>query len=320
MALLLREDDVTRLLSMADALTAVEKVFRFHGCGDATNMPRSRVRTSGGMLHVMSGGVTPLNVAGLKTYTTTRQGARFAVLLFQADTGALLAIIEADRLGQLRTGAASGVATKYMARTDTRTVGIVGTGWQARSQLAAVCGVRDIELIRVFGRDETRRLLFCREMSETLGLPVLPAESTEEAVRDADVVITVTSAREPVLMGRHLKPGAHINAAGSNALDRREIDKETVRRAKIIAVDAKDQARIECGDLVEPIAQSLISWDAIHELGDIVAGRAAFLRADDDITLFESHGLAIQDLAVAAFVYTRARENGAGIEIPGFEK
>lgn len=315
MSLYLTEADVTRLLSMADALDAVERAFRLHGQGDAINIARSRVRLPGSSLQVMSGGSAELNLFGLKTYTTTRQGARFVVLLFQADTGILLAMMEADRLGQMRTGAASGVATKYMARQEAQTVGLVGTGWQSRTQLAAVCGVRRITRINAFGRDEARREAFCNELSETLGVPVLPAPSAEQAVRDADIVITVTSAREPVLLGQWLKPGAHVNAAGSNALIRCEIDEETVRRAKLVVVDSKEQAKIECGDLLGPIERGVIHWDQVRELGEIVAGRCPTRQTPEDITLFESQGLAIEDIAVAAVVYERALAQGVGREL-----
>ncbi len=315
MSLSLTEADVTRLLAMTDALDAVERVFRLHGQGDAINIARSRVRLPGSTLHVMSGGSAGLNLFGLKTYTTTRQGARFVVLLFQADTGALLAMMEADRLGQMRTGAVSGVATKYMARQEAQTVGLIGTGWQARSQLAAVCGVRRIARINAFSRDATRCVAFCNELSDTLGVPVLPALSAEQAVRDADVVITVTNAREPVLLGQWLKPGAHVNAAGSNALIRCEIDEETVRRANLVVVDSKEQAKIECGDLLGPIECGLIHWDQVRELGEIVAGRLPARQTPEEITLFESQGLAIEDIAVAAVVYERALGQGVGREL-----
>jgi ornithine cyclodeaminase/alanine dehydrogenase-like protein (mu-crystallin family) len=312
MALFLREDDVARLLPMREALEAVEEVFRLHGSGGAVNQARSRVRLPGSVLHVMSGGVIDLNVVGLKAYTTTRQGARFVVLLFQADTGVLLAVMEADRLGQTRTGAASGVATKYMARIDARAVGLIGTGWQARAQLAAVCSVRSITEVKAYSRHEERRRQFCAEMSAELGVPVTPAGSAEEAAREADIVVTITNAREPVLYGAWLKPGAHVNAAGSNALIRCEIDEETVRRARLIAVDAKDQARIECGDLLGPVERGIIHWDQVRELGEVVAGRIPGRTSAEDITLFESQGLAIEDVAVAARVYARAREAGVG--------
>jgi len=305
--LYIEEKEVEKLLNMEEAVRAVEDAFKWLGEGAAVNIPRSRVRLPGHTLHVMSAGIPALNLTGLKAYTTTRHGARFAVLLFQADTGELLATIEADRLGQMRTGAASGVATKYMAREDAATVGVIGTGWQARSQLAAVCAVRDVTRVKAFGRDRPRREAYCREMSDDLGLPVQPADSAHACVDEADIVITVTSAAHPVLEGAWLAPGTHVNAAGSNALVRSEIDEETVRRSSVIAVDSREQARVECGDLLAPVEKGMLQWDSITELADVVAGRAPGRMKPGDITLFESQGLAAEDVAVAAVVYEKAR-------------
>lgn len=310
--LYIKEDETGRFLSMDDALRAVEAAFRALGTGTAVNIPRSRVRLPGHTLHVMSGGIPEVNLTGLKAYTTTRHGAKFVVLLFEADTGEPLAAIEADRLGQIRTGAASGVATKYMAREDAAVVGVIGTGWQARSQLAAVCGVREVTYVKAFGRDRTRREAYCSEMSEALGVPVQPADSARSCVEGADVVITITSSAQPVLEGAWLATGTHVNAAGSNALVRCEIDMETVRRARVVAVDSREQARLECGDLLEPMEKGLLHWDRVDELADVVAGHVPGRIDHDDITLFESQGLAVEDVAVAAVVYERAKAEGAG--------
>lgn len=312
MALYLRENDIARLLPMADAIDAVEAVFRRQGEGGTINIPRSRVHMPGGVLHVMSGGVTDLGMMGLKTYATCRGGARFVVLLFSTDAGELLTIIEADQLGQIRTGAASGVATKHMARQDAAVVGVIGTGWQARSQLAAVCAVRNIERVVAYSRDEQRRKQFCDEMTTALNVPVAPVATAEEAARGIDVIITITNAREPVLYGAWISPGTHINAAGSNALIRSEIDVDVVKKATLITVDAKDQAKLECGDLLGPIERGVIHWGQVRELGEVVAGRLPGRRSDEDITLFESQGLAIEDVAVAALVYERAKRDGVG--------
>ncbi len=310
--LYIKEKEVGELLSMNDAVHAVEAAFNRLGAGSAVNIPRSRVRLPGHTLHVMSGGIPELNLTGLKAYTTTRHGARFVVLLFAADTGELLAGIEADRLGQMRTGAASGVATKYMAREDAASVGIIGTGWQARSQLAAVCAVREVTSVNAYGRDRTRREAYCHEMSEVLGIPVQPADSARACVETADIVITVTSAARPVLEGAWLAAGTHVNAAGSNALIRSEIDTEAVRRAAVVAVDSREQAKMECGDLLESVEKGCLQWDRVHELADVVAGNVPGRRESSDITLFESQGLAVEDIAVAAVVYERAKAEGAG--------
>ncbi len=313
--LYITEDEVGRLLSMDEAISAVDDAFRSLGTGSAVNIPRSRVRLPGHTLHVLSGGIPRLNVTGLKAYTTTRHGARFVVLLFKADTGDLLATIEADRLGQMRTGAASGVATKYMAREDAARVGVIGTGWQARSQLAAVCGVRGVTSAKAFGRDRSRLETYCREMTEQLGIHVQPTDTAKDCAAEADIVITITSAARPVLEGAWLAPGTHVNAAGSNALLRSEIDFETVKRSRVVAVDSREQARVECGDLLAPVEMGYLHWDRVYELADVAAGHVPGRIDPADITLFESQGLAVEDVAVAAVVFERAKAEGAGRQI-----
>jgi ornithine cyclodeaminase/alanine dehydrogenase-like protein (mu-crystallin family) len=316
MALLLTESEVTMLLPMSLALEAVEEVFRWQGEGKLTNRPRVRLPVPGGLLHVMPAALPEARVMGLKAYATVRGGARFVVLLFSAETGAVLAVIEADKLGQMRTGAASGVATRHLARADADRVGCYGTGWQARSQLEAVCAVRRVREIRVYGRDPVRRARFAEEMGAVLGVPTTAVERPEAAARDASILITITSARTPVLEGRWIAPGAHLNAAGSNALQRAEIDVEAVRRAGLVVTDSLEQARLECGDLLAALEQGVIRWEDVRELGAVVAARHPGRTRPDEITLFESQGIAIEDVAVAARLVARARERGVGTEIP----
>ena len=316
MALLLNESEVTLLLPMSLALEAVEEVFRWHGEEKLTNKPRVRVPVPGGLLHVMPAALPESRVMGLKSYATVRGSSKFVVLLFSAETGALLAVIEADRLGQMRTGAASGVATKHLARPDADRVGCYGTGWQARSQLEAVCAVRRVREVRVFGRDPDRRARFAEEMSALLGVPVMAVERPEVAARDASILITITSSRTPVLEGRWIAPGAHVNAAGSNGLQRAELDVEAVRRAGLIVTDSVEQARGECGDLVAALEQGVIRWNDVRELGEVVAGRRPGRTRPDQITLFESQGVAMEDIAVAVRLVARARERRVGTEIP----
>lgn len=315
MALFLDEQQVTELLSMHMAIAGVEDALRQQGLGTAINNPRTRVRLPTGQLQMMGGALPTLGVFGYKAYTAVKGKARFHVLLYSAETGELLAMLQADRLGQMRTGAASGVATKYMARADARSVGIFGTGWQARSQLEAVCAVRTIQAVRAFGRDAGRRQAFCTEMSRQLGIAVEPATTSEVAVKGMDVVITATSARDPLFDGNWLEPGTHLNAIGSNSLIRREIDDTVVRRSALVVVDSKEQARIECGDLLGPLERGIIHWEQIRELGDVVAGFTLGRPQSSDITLFESHGLAIWDLASASSVYRAAKSKGIGREL-----
>ena len=315
MALFLDEQQVTDILTMEMATAAVEDALKQQGLGTAINNPRTRVRLPTGQLHMMGAVLPTRGVVGYKAYTAFRGKTQFSVMLYSSDTGELLAMLQADRLGQMRTGAASGVATAHMARAEARSVGIFGTGWQARSQLEAICAVRPIQSIKAYGRDATRRQTFCTEMSQQLGLAVEPAATPEAAVKGMDVVITATNARDPLFDGNWLEPGAHVNAIGSNALIRREVDDTTVRRSALIVVDSKEQARLESGDLVEPLERGLIHWEQVRELGDVVAGLIPGRRQASDITLFESHGLAIWDLAAGMAVYDAARAKGMGREL-----
>jgi ornithine cyclodeaminase/alanine dehydrogenase-like protein (mu-crystallin family) len=318
MPLFLSEQDVTDLLTMADTLEAVEAVFKSQATGDATNEPRRRVRAGGAVLHVMSGAVANFGsfkgLLGLKAYTVTRHGARFHVSLYDAESGEPLAFIEADKLGQMRTGAASGVATKYLARREAKTVGLFGSGWQAQSQLEAVCSVREIESVKVYSRSPENRARFCLEMSARLNdVPLTPVDRPEAAA-EADIVITITSAREPVLQGAWLKPGAHVNAAGGNSVLRRELDDEVIRRSSFIAVDSLEQARSEAGEFVTSVEKGLLTWERVKELRLVVAGDLRGRTNDEDLTLFKSLGIAIEDIATAAALYRKAKQQKVGKE------
>jgi len=312
MTLLLREQDITELLDIETAIAAVEEVLRDQAEGYATNRPRYRVAMPASQLHVMAAGDKRLGVTGLKAYTASRKGARFLVLLYDSENGDLLAMIEGDRLGQMRTGAASGVATKYMARADADTIGIYGTGWQAESQLMAVCAVRKIKSIKAYGRNAERREAFARKMTELLRVEVTSVEAPEQAARGQSIVITATSAREPVLKGEWIEPGTHLNVVGSNFLSKAEVDVETIRRASIVAVDSIEQSRVEAGDLMPAIERGVISWESVTELGRIVAGRDIGRTSEEDVTLFKSNGIALEDISTALRVYNLARERGVG--------
>ncbi|HJQ23860.1 MAG TPA: ornithine cyclodeaminase family protein [Blastocatellia bacterium] len=315
MTLLLRERHVTELLNIETALEAVEEVLRDQATGQATNRPRYRVAMPTGQLHVLAAGDKRLGVYGLKTYTVSRQGARFLVLLYDAASGDLLAMIEADRLGQMRTGAASGVATKYMARQTADVLGVYGSGWQAESQVMAVCAVRQLRQVRVYSRAAEKREAFARRMQALVRCEVVAVERPEEAARGCAIIVTATSAREPVLKGEWVEPGTHINAAGSNFLSKAEIDVEAVRRAACIAVDSIEQSRLEAGDLLPAIDRGVITWEAVTELGRIVVGREPGRTSDDEVTLFKSNGIALEDISTALRVYNLARARGLGENI-----
>jgi ornithine cyclodeaminase/alanine dehydrogenase-like protein (mu-crystallin family) len=318
MALFLREDEVGRLLQIDDVIAAVETAFREHGEGRAVNRPRQRTVTERTVLHVMSGGVPAAGVMGVKSYSSARGGTRFLAQLYSTESGELLAVMEANRLGQMRTGAASAVATRHLARPEAGSIGLLGTGWQARTQLRAVSRVRPIALVKCYSRTPARREAFADEMVQELGMEVVAVPSAHEAVEDVDVIITITTAREPVLLGEWVRPGVHINAAGGNvARGRRELDADAVRRSTVIAVDDLEQAKIECGDLIEAEAAGVPVWDRAAELGAILTGRSPGRTATGDVTLFESQGIAIEDVVTMKLVYERARSAGIGMPFPG---
>lgn len=326
MVLHLTESDVRELATMDLALGAVEEAFRALGNGEAENVPRRRLMPSIGgappqsTLQLMAAALPAANAMGYKAYSTSPGGARFMVMLHAADSGALLALIEADWLGRYRTGAASGVATRYLARPESRVVGMYGTGGQAPTQLLAVCMVLPaLERIRVYSRSAERRAAFpdaFAAFAPHVPVAVEPVDRPEAAADGADVIVTITNAREPVLHGSWLSTGTHVNAAGINRINAAEIDAEVVRRAALIAVDALDQARIEAGDLAAAAQAGAFAWDDAVELGAIVAGKARGRRGSDEVTLFESQGLAVEDVALGAALYRLAKERGVGRELP----
>jgi ornithine cyclodeaminase/alanine dehydrogenase-like protein (mu-crystallin family) len=320
MTLLLREAEVRALLTMPMALEAVEESLRMQGNGELVLHPRRRLKLpDNALLHYMAAGDPVRGFIGMKLYTSVRGVVRFVVPLFRSTTGEMAALIEADALGQIRTGAATGVATKYLANANARSAGIVGTGYQARTQLEAVAAVRRLERVRAFGRDAQRRAQFCREMSVRIGVDVEPADSGENAVRDADIVVTATSAMKIVLEGAWLSPGVHVNAIGANWAQKRELDDAAVSRADVIAVDSIEQAKMEAGDLILSFANNASRWDAVRELGGIVAGESPGRTGANQITLFKSNGIATWDLAVAVRVYELAIVRGMGQSIPLWE-
>jgi len=310
--LYLTEDDVGRVVTMDLALEAVAAAFRKVGCDEAENIPRRRCQTDQVMLHVLPAAIKTLGAIGFKAYTTTKQGARFHVTLFDPKTGAMMAVLEADLLGQFRTGAASGVATKKLARADAATVGCLGTGKQARTQLLAVCKVRAIKTVKVYGRDAEKRNAFAAKLSAETGVEHVPVASPEDAIRGQDIVITATSAREPVLQGAWLADGSHVNLVGSNFLSKSESDVEVFRRAKLVTVDSIEQAKLEAGDFVAPLNAGILHWSDVFELAPVVVGRYPGRESPQDITIFKSLGLGVEDVALGIRVVELARQQGLG--------
>lgn len=318
MALLLREADVRSLIEMRDVINWVEESVRAYGEDHARNLPRQRIKLPKGTLHVLPAAQLELGVVGLKCYTSFRDGTRFLVLLYSAENGQLLALIEGDYLGMARTGAMSAVATKYMARPDADVLALFGTGWQAYGQALAIAMVRQLRQIRVFGRDSERRKKFANEIANNLSLDVIPCDSPEATLEGASIVATATTSKSPVVPNDAIQPGTHINAVGSNSLIRRELDEALVRRANIVVVDSRVQARQESGDLLIPAERGWLEWDSLPELSEIVTGHLSGRRDNADITIFESLGLGLQDIAVAAHIYARAREANMGDSVELF--
>jgi ornithine cyclodeaminase/alanine dehydrogenase-like protein (mu-crystallin family) len=313
---LLSEEDVKSLLTMPIAIDAVEKSFRRLGDGSALVHSRQRLHLpSKSYLHYMAAADGVSGYMGLKIYTSSGKGLRFLVTLFSVESGDLVALIEAD----LRTGAASGVATRYLARENARTLGIIGTGLQARTQLQAIAQVRKLDGIGVFGRDAERRERFAKEMSAVLEISVSAATSAEDAVRDADIIVTSTTSTNPVLEGQWLKPGVHINAIGANFPQKRELDSEAVERCDAIVVDSRAQSKLESGDLIQVFGEDAARWAGVRELAEIAAGKAAGRTSPNQITLFKSNGIATEDIVVAGRIFEIARERGMGRDVPMWE-
>jgi ornithine cyclodeaminase/alanine dehydrogenase-like protein (mu-crystallin family) len=307
--LYLTEAEVAELLTPADALAAVEGSFRRLAAGEVENVPRQRTRWDGGFLAVMWAVDTGLGLAGLKTYAAGGEGASFVVVLFETETRKPVATIEADTLGQLRTGAASGVAAKYLAREGARSLGVIGCGWQARSQVAAIReALPALETVVAYCRTPERLEEFCRETGAEAG------ESHRDAAAQ-DVVVTITTSKDPVLRGEWLQPGALVCAAGANDPRRRELDNVVLERAAFVCCDSIEDARLESGDLIEPVDAGVLDWLEVHELQEVVAGELPGRQAEDDVVVFKSNGLAAWDVAIGAVAVARARERGVGTEL-----
>lgn len=315
-ALYLNDADVRELLDMELAIDVIEQAFQQWAEGRASNQPRQRAKAPGVILHSMSATAEYLGLVGWKVYTTTKTGAQFLVGISRQSDGELLALIEANYLGQLRTGAASGVATSYMARPESKVVGMFGSGQQARTQLKAVCTVCQIEVVEIYSRNEERRRIFAEEMSEFCNTRVIAVHSPEEAAAEKDIVICATSSRAPLFDGRVLDEGTHINAVGSNFLEKTELDLTTIQRADVIVCDSIAQCRLEAGDFAASLDSGITDWQLMRELSEVVTGRSPGRASVDQITLFKSVGLALEDVALAGKLLELAQKDGFGTPLP----
>jgi alanine dehydrogenase len=294
------ESQVRSLLPVSQCVEVLRDAFN----REFVNIPRYRLKSANTLLHVMSASIPSLGIMGLKSYGTGREAAGdFVVLLFDERNGKLMAVFEADALGQIRTGAASGLATSYLAREDSTIGAIIGTGLQADTQLLAIDYVRKFKEIRIFSRSAENRKAFIQKMQPQIKATLVESETAEEAVRDADVICTITTSKTPVVFGEWLKPGCHINAAGTNWSNKRELDENAVKRCDLICADHREQSKIEAGDLIGVIED----WNSVWELSDVVQGRVS-RTSTNQITLFKSNGIAMEDIASALHIYKKIAE------------
>jgi len=316
MPLFLNESDVRQLLTMPLALEAVEEAHRELSLAKAIDIPRQRTRLPQTALHILQGALPGRDAIGYKAYTSNRSGVRFLVHVFSAASGSLRVVLEADLLGMMRTGAASGVATRCLSRPESEILGLFGSGWQAEGHVEAIATVRPLRRVKVFSRNAERLAAFCSKMSERLKIDVVPAASAEETVRGSDIVSTVTTAVTPLFDAAWLSPGTHINGAGSNSVIRREIGEDVFKLCRPIVVDSVETALKEAGDLLPLLEKGRLNERQMVELGDVLLGRHPGRTSPEQITVFESQGMAIQDIAVAVRLEALARERGLGIELP----
>ena len=309
MTLFLSESDVQLLLTPNDAVDAIEGSFRRMAGGAVENAPRRRLKLEEGRLADMAASDLELGYAGVKVYAGFAEGAAFVVALFAVDRPELEALIEADHLGRLRTGAASAVAAKYLAREGAESLGVIGCGGQAETQVSCIrAAVPTIQHVVAYCRTERNLRAFCKLVGAQ------PAESNRDAA-EHDVVVTITTSRDPVLRGEWLRPGAVVCAVGANNPASRELDNVVLERASLVCCDSREQARLESADLIEPVRQGVLDWLEVHELHEIVSGELPGRQSPEDIVVFKSNGIAAWDVAIAAAAVRRARERGAGREL-----
>ena len=309
MTLFLSEDDVQELLTPSNAVEAVEGSFRRMGAGAIELAPRRRLNLQEGRLADMAASDLELGYAGVKAYAATGEGAAFVVALFAVDRPELVAVIEADHLGRLRTGAASAVAAKYLACEGATSLGVIGCGAQAETQVACIrAGVPTLEKVVAYCRTQRNLHAFCKRVDAE------PAESNREAA-EQNIVVTITTSRDPVLRGEWLLPGALVCAAGANNGVSRELDSVVLERATFVCCDWKEQAKLESADLIEPIQQGVLDWLEVHELQEVVSGELPGRQSPEDIVVFKSNGIAAWDVAIAATAVERARGRKLGTDL-----
>jgi ornithine cyclodeaminase/alanine dehydrogenase-like protein (mu-crystallin family) len=307
--LYLSEQDVEALLEPVDAVEAVEECFRRMAAEGVSIAPRRRLPLDEGRLADMAASDLELGYAGAKVYAGFREGTAFVVVVFAADKPELVALIEADRLGRLRTGAASAVAAMHLSRDGAASLGVIGCGDQAETQVSCICAaLPGIDRVVAYCRTDRNLKAFCKRVGAE------PGESHRDAA-DQDIVVTITTSRDPVLRGEWLQPGSLVCAAGANNGTSRELDNVVLQRASFVCCDWLEQARIESADLIEPVETGVLDWLEVHELHEVVGGKLPGRQSPDDIVVFKSNGIAAWDVAIAVAAVERAKERGVGREL-----
>jgi alanine dehydrogenase len=310
------EQDVAQLLSLQDAIDVLADAYRLQAAGAAASMRRSHLRVGEEILHAVGGTIAGARLAGTKTWTYTPGGAAPLLILFSLDDGRVVAIVEAFAMGQMRTAATSGLGTRVLARPDSRSLALLGTGKQAFAQAHAVSCVRPIDEVRLFGRDPERRSALADRLRDALAVRVSEHDDVATAVDGADVVTAVTRSAEPLLSGAMLTAGTHVNAVGAIVPTRRELDPTAVGRCAAIVADSLEQAREDAGELRAAVAERLLDWSGVRGLADVVDQPTARLRAPADITLFKALGVGLSDVALGAEIVRRAHAADAGHPLP----
>lgn len=304
MPIYLNEQQAAELVDMPGAIAAVRDAFTAQAQGEAVNIARTRLAFGKRRLNLMAGGGRGGERYAIKSYGSST----YHILLYAAEEG-LIAVMEANLLGQIRTGAASAVASEVMARHDAGKVGLIGAGRQARTQILALQAIGRAKEVAVFARNRATREAFCERLAAETGLPMRAAATAKEAVEGADIVVTATNASTPVVMSEWLAPGTHVNAMGANAANRRELDPQIVMRAATVATDDVEQAKVEAAEFIDLAAEGWLDWEQVVPLHRIL-GAGDFHRERDAITLFKSLGVGLEDLAIASLVYDRAMASG----------
>lgn len=319
--LLLTRKDLERVLSMKDVIEAVEKAFLelYHEKAKVPLRTILEVEKHDGFLLYMPSYLESSEALAVKVVSLYPENPKkglpsvlASILLNDPKSGKPLAFMEGTYITAMRTGAASGVATKYLAREDAKIVGIIGAGVQARTQLWAVCEVRNVEKAYVYDINKEKSQNFAEEMSKKFEIKIDVADSPREVVENSDILIVATTARKPVLKGEWVREGTHINSIGWVGKDARELDSATVKKSKLV-VDSREGVLSESGDIIIPIKEGIIDETHIYaELGELVAGAKKGRENDREVTLFKSVGLAIEDAITAKLAYEKALRSGVG--------